>query len=69
MNSKCAPKSPALGQHNPSHNILAGETGGAVELGHGLAVSDGFASEAGQETYERRRLASGGFEEGQEAEQ
>lgn len=67
MNGKCTPKSHALGQHNPCHSNHASETGAVVQLGHGLAVSDGFPGEPGQNEYERRRMATGGFEDGQEA--
>ncbi len=69
MNGKCTPKSHALGQHNPCHSGNTSETGAVVQLGHGLAVSDGIASEPGQVEYERRRLATGGFAQGPEVEE
>lgn len=66
MNGKCTPKSHALGQNNPCHSANSTDTSTTVQLGHGLAVSDGFASDPSHVEYERRRMATGGFEDGHE---
>ncbi len=69
MNGKRIPTSPALGQHNPSQAAHSSQAGPVVELGRSLSVSDGFADEPGQNGYERRRMATGGHDEGQENDQ